>query len=214
MDIRNGRLPGNFENRYKSNNLKNQIEDIGMWGMIPAVNYPIDCPEGIKRLEKNHPLFAFIDEYFGEAPFAFEPNMRDDRYVFLPAEVDHQSIGIAVSSEIPGFLEIAHFWYPCEFTEKTISIGPSQVYIPNFCMKPGPELAQMVEKIYMNGSENIGSHYCTFPFTPELVVTLTGNFMDNTNQSIKTIRDSLKNADPATKRNGEGLVEFMQRMMK
>lgn len=72
--------------------------------MIPAVNYKMDSPDGIKRLEKNHILFAFIDEYFGEAPFAFEPNMQDDRFVFLPADVGHQGMGIAVSSEIPEFL--------------------------------------------------------------------------------------------------------------
>ena len=81
-------------------------------------------------------------------------------------------------------------------------------------MKPGPELAQMVKKVYMNDGGSDDTHYCTFPFTPDLVVTLTGNFMDRTRQSVKIIRDSLKNADPATKRNGEGLIEFMQRMMK
>lgn len=213
MFKRTEKLPGDFETRYKSENLKNEIADIGMWGMIPSVTYSMNSPGGIKRLEKNHILFAFIEEFFGDDEFAFEPNMVDDRFVFLPAAVGHQGIGITVAPDVPGFLEVAHFWYPCEFTDKMIPIGASQVYIPNFKMMPGPELARMVRTIYMDDMSNTSKHYCTFPFTPDLVVTLTGNFMDDISRSSKVIRDALKNADYTTKRNGEGLIEFMQRMM-
>ncbi len=214
MTKRTGKLPGDFETRYKSNNLKNQIEDEGMWGMIPSVTYSINSPGGIERLEKNHLLFAFIDEYFGDEDFAFEPNMMDDRYVFLPAKVDHQGIGIAIAPDVPGFLEVAHFWYPDEFTKKPIPFGPSQVYIPNFKIKPGPELAKMVRDVYLDDDKSSDTNYCTFPFTPDIVVTMSGNFMDNIDKSAKTIRDALKSADPATKRNGEGLIEFMQRITR
>lgn len=30
-----GRLPGDFESRYRSESLKEKIADIGMWGLIP-----------------------------------------------------------------------------------------------------------------------------------------------------------------------------------
>ena len=214
INKRAGSLPGGFEERYKSESLKDQIADDGMWGFIPAVTYSIDSPKGIKRLKKNQLLFDFIDRYFGEDPFAFEPNMRDDRYVFLPDDVGHQGIGITVSEELPGFLEIGQFWYPSEFTEKAIPIGPAQVYIPVFSMKPGDEIAGMVRRVYMGEKTVSDRNYCTFPFTTDLVVTLSGNFMDRTDQSVKTIKNALKASDPAIKRNGEGLVEFIQRMVK
>ena len=52
MIKRTEKLPGDFENRYKSESLKDEIADIGMWGMIPAVTYKMDSSAGIKRLEK------------------------------------------------------------------------------------------------------------------------------------------------------------------
>lgn len=214
MFTRTEKLPGDFEGRYKSENLKDQIADEGMWGLIPAVTYSMSSPEGVKRLERNHILFSFIDEWFGDEPFAFEPNMRDDRFIFLPEEVGHQGMGVTVSYEIPGFLEVGHFWYPSEFTQKTIPIGGSQVYIPTFSMKPGAELAGMVRDVYLNRKGKSDENFCTFPFSPNLVVELSGFFMDRTSQSVNKIRNALKDADPATRRNGEGLVEFIQRMMK
>ena len=82
-----------------------------------------------------------------------------------------------------------------------------------FSMKPGKELADMVNKVYM-GEDNISGNYCTFPFTTDIIVTLKGNFLDDLDKSIKTIRKSLKNENPQLQRNGEGLVGFMQNVMK
>lgn len=42
---------------------------------------------------------------------------------------------------------------------------------------------------------------------------MSGNFMDNVGDAANNIRKALKNADPATKRNGEGLISFMERQM-
>lgn len=214
MKKRTEKLPGDFEGRYKSEKLKDLIADEGMWGLIPAVTYSMNSPGGIKRLEKNHPLFAFIDEFFGEDEFAFEPNMMDDRFVFLPADVGHQGMGVMVSNDFPGFLEAGHFWYPAEFTQKVIPIGPSQVYVPIFSTKPGKELSDIVRKVYMETTNANSSHYCTFPFSPDHVVTLSGDFMDNLEESVSTIRNALKDAEPSIKRNGEGLIGFMERQMK
>ena len=97
-------LPGDFEARYKSRDLKDQIADEGMWQLIPAVTGNLDSPYGLRRLEENQLLFSFIDDYFGDKPFAFEPDMRDGRYVFLPDNVSHQGIGISISRDLPGFL--------------------------------------------------------------------------------------------------------------
>ena len=119
-----GQLPKIYEKRFKSRYLKDRIIDDGMWGYIPCVDYPIDSRSGRGRIEVNSPLFEFIDKHFPNGPFAFEPNMMDGRFVFLPESVYHQGIGICASLAFPGALEVGQFWYPCEFTEKAISFGP------------------------------------------------------------------------------------------
>ena len=209
-----GRLPGDFESLYRSKSLKEKIADNGMWGLIPCVTYPMNSPGGIQRLKENHLLFKFIDDYFPNNPFAFEPNMEDGRYVFLPDDVGHQGIGITASLDLPGFLEIGHFWYPCEFTEETISIGPGQAYVPMYSMKPGAPLADKVRAVYMGEKEVEEWNYCTFPFDEDSMVTLSGDFLDRLSLSVKTIRKALKDADPAAQRNGEGLISFMQSIME
>lgn len=57
-------------------------------------------------------------------------------------------------------------------------------------------------------------NYCTFPFAPDLTVRLTGNFLDRVSQAVRTIRDALKYSDWQTRRNGEGLIAFMQSIIK
>ena len=212
MNKRETLLPAGFENKYHSEELKNKIADFGMWQLIPAVTGDIDSSQGIQRLQENDLLFTFIDQYFPDAPYAFEPNMQDGRFMFLPDYVGHQGIGICASLDLPGFLEIGHFWYPGEFTEKEISIGMAQVYVPIFSTKPGSELADMVQKVYMN--DDIRTLHCTFSFHTDQIITLKGNFLDHLPQSIKKIRDALKDSDNMIRRNGEGLIEFMQNIMK
>ena len=207
------KLPDIYEAKYKSENLKTKIADLGMWSMIPSVTGSLNSAYGVRRLKENNPLFSFIDQYFQDVPFAFEPNMQDGRFVFLPEDVWHQGMGICVSKELPGFLEIGHFWYPCEFTDRTTSVPVDQVYIPIFSCKPGPELADMVRNVYLKQEKRHPEHYCTFPFCINMTVTLRGHFLDRIEQSAKTIKAALKDQDPQIQRNGEGLIMFMQRIM-
>ncbi len=58
------KLPSNFESKIKNEYLKEQIADVGMWGLIPSVNYSMKSPKGIKRINDNMPLFKFIDSNF------------------------------------------------------------------------------------------------------------------------------------------------------
>ena len=205
-------LPGIYERRYNSELLKEHIADEGMWFLIPGINGGMASREGIQRLKENDLLFRFIDGFFPEGPFAFEPNMQDGRFVFLPENVDHQGVGICASKDLPGFLEVGHFWYPCEFTEKTISFGPGQVYVPMFSAKP-EQLVKTVKKIYIENKEPDHIRYCTFLFNPDVNVTLEGCFLDKISQSVKHIRTALKNEAPQIQRNGEGLILFMKRVM-
>lgn len=215
MEIVSGdrdKLPGIYESRYSSEMLKEHIADDGMWFLIPGINGGMDSREGIQRLKENDLLFRFIDRFFPEGPFAFEPNMQDGRFVFLPENVHHQGVGICVSKELPGLLEVGHFWYPCEFTEKTISFGPGQVYVPMFSAKP-EQLVEMVKKIYKESKEPDHIRYCTFLFNPDVNVTLKGCFLDKMSQSVKHIRTALRKEASQIQRNGEGLILFMKRVM-
>ena len=207
------KLPEIYEEKYKSEILKTKIADIGMWSMIPCVTGNMDSAYGVCRLKENDLLFSFIDAYFHDMPFAFEPNMQDGRFVFLPEDVWHQGMGICVSKELPGFLEIGHFWYPCEFTNRTASVPVDQVYIPMFSSKPGSELADMVRNVYLQNDKQKNGHYFTFPFCMNLTVKLMGHFLDRIDQSAKTIKTALKDQDPQIQRNGEGLIMFMRRIM-
>ena len=198
----------------KSNYLKSQIADEGMWVFIPSVSYPMDSKQGSQRIKENLPLFEFIDKNFPDGPFAFEPNMTDGRFVFLPSNVSHQGIGICVSLDSPGALEVGQFWYPCEYTQKTISFGPSQVYVPMFTVMSErlDDLISMVQEVCMH--EEKQGHFCTFPFMPDLIVTLDGNFMDDLDGAIGKIRAALKGSDQRVQRNGEGLIGFMEHIMR
>ena len=63
------KLPGIYESRYKSEMLKEQIADDGMWLLNPGIHGDMDSREGIQRLKENDLLFRFIDRFFPEGPF-------------------------------------------------------------------------------------------------------------------------------------------------
>lgn len=212
---KSGNLPATYEKRFKSQYLKDRIVDDGMWALIPCVNYPMNSGNGTKRIKENSPLFDFIDKHFPNGPFAFEPNMIDGRFMFLPNNVSHQGVGICASLAFPGALEVGQFWYPAEFTEETISFGPSQVYVSMYTVMPMTvdDIVGMVREIYFDVDQSKDGHYCTFPFLPNLYVTIEGDFMDDLKGTAEKIRSALKDTDAKVKRNGEGLIGFMERIM-
>lgn len=203
-------LPPIYEKKYKSEELKEKIADLGMWSLIPAVTGNMNSQFGVQRLKENDPLFSLIDEFFSEDPYAFEPNMMDGRFVFLPENVSHQGMGVCASKIMPGFLEVGHFWYPPEFTSQKLP-GYDQVYVSMFSGRPDKELLDMIKRVYFD-NRNSYKKYCTFPFFTDTVVTLEGDFLDNLDESVKTIRKALKDKNPQIQRNGEGLILFMKRL--
>ena len=203
-------LPSRFDKLYKSTFLKGKIGDIGMWSLIPGVDPNIDSIAGSRRMKENAPLFSFIDKYFPDGNYAFEPNMQDGRFVFIPEHVHHQGIGISASTGMPGWLDVGHFWYPLEFTEGKTAFPIDQVWVCMYSTNLFEELAETVKKWYFNDSEE---KLCTFPFGSEHVVTLEGDFLDRMNTSIRAIRAGLKDADPQVQRNGEGLIHFMKKVV-
>ncbi len=204
-----------FIKQFKSKTLIEKITDTGMWGMIPGVDYTMESPRGVRRLKENQLLFTFIDEFFPDDKYAFEPNMQDGRYVFLPSDVGHQGIGVCASQALPGFLDVGHFWYPCEFSEKDVTVGGAQVYVPIFSAKPGKTLADLLRSIYLYENDTYHKgYYCTFPFDAELIVKLEGNFLDDVSRSAKKIRKALKEKSEQTRQNGERLIGFMESIIK
>ena len=75
-------------------------------------------------------------------------------------------------------------------------------------MKPDERLAKTVRKAFNPQVSEV--QYCTFAFTPDLIVTLRGNFMNEMNKTARTIRDALKDADEKVQSNGEALIHFMK----
>ncbi len=215
MKIKNtGReiLPAEFEKRYGSEKLKERIADYGMWCAIPSVTGSMNSAFGIRRLRENQLLFDFIDQYFPDIPYAFEPNMRDGRFVFLPDNVSHQGIGVLVSKVFPGSLDFCHFWYPCEYTDKK-KIASGQVCIPAFALKPGTECANLIRRLYTDeeASKNV---CCTFAFNPDYVVKLRGHFLDDLDATETAVLTALKDADESVCGQGEKLVSFMRWIME
>ena len=203
------KLPGTYEKKYTSKKLKEKITDIIMWSAIPVVTYSLDSPGGRQRIKENDILFSFIDKYFPDFSYAFEPNMQDGRFMFLPDEVRHQGIGVCASPEFPGFLEVGHFWYPREFTAKGRT-KLDQLYIPMFSSRPDDELAEMIREIYTDDKSKIRNHFCTFPFFPGCVVTLKGDFLDTPAKTEKTVREALAGQSDQIRKNGEAFIQFMR----
>ena len=71
----------------------------------------------------------------------------------------------------------------------------------------------MVKRVYSD-SRNQHGNYCTFPFLPDTIVTLEGDFLDNPEEASKTIRKVLKDKDPQIQRSGEGLIMFIERLSR
>ena len=116
-------------------------------------------------------------------------------------------MGVCVSNEMPGLLEVCHLWYPLEYMGQ---ISGRQSYCPSFSMKPGERLAKMVKKVLSPQVSEV--QRCTFAFTPDLLATLRGNFMNEMYKTARTIREALKGADEKIQSNGEALIHFMKQV--
>ena len=203
-------LPQTYQRLYHSEYLKKRIMDEGMWELIPGVDSNIRSRSGSHRMKLNAPLFSFIDHFFPEGPFAFEPNMRDGRFVFLPDRVNHQGFGISASLFYPGWLDIGHFWYPNEYTEAELATHAGQIWVQVMhCLPDNEQLADMVQRWYFDQTPGL---YCAFPFTSDIVIRLDGYFMDDVPRAAETIRAALKDEEETVRKNGEGLIRLMNQL--
>ena len=75
-------------------------------------------------------------------------------------------------------------------------------------------MADKIRPLYVEAPNERMDHYCTFPFDPDTVVRFDGYFLDHLNTTTQTIRNALKDRGPQLQRNGEGLILFMERLMK
>lgn len=210
------RLPAKYEKKYKNQSLKNKIVDPMMWSMIPGVS-SISTRNGQKRLKENDALFSFIDRYLSDVDFAFEPVMSDGRFVCLPPDPAHQGFGVCVSKLMPEtHLEICHFWYPWEFTEKSFDIFIDQLYKPSFliAIDNSQQINACLEMIKRVFSNNDDSRYCTFAFSPEKYITFQGNFLDDLKTSENKIRELIANQSQKIIEEGEITIGLMNQLMQ
>ncbi len=99
---------------------------------------------------------------------------------------------------------------PGGFEEKYTS-GELRERIADLGTRPNPELVHQIRKLYAGNNQQ--KKYCTFTFDAETVVRFDGMFLDDLENTIDTIRGALKNRSSQIRRNGEGLINFMQRVM-
>lgn len=209
------KLPAAYEKKYHSEHLKDMIADPMMWQLIPGVPGEANSPAGKKRLKENDPLFSFVDTYFPDNEFGFEPIMTDGRFVFLPEETTHQGFGICASKTSSAMLEICHFWYPAEYSEKPLIANClNQLYAPGFLMAPGEPLRDLAQKYFYDTSyENEYVGGCVFPFGPGHAAVLEGYFLDNLPETEKIIREAVKDANPEFRKKAETQIMFMRKLM-
>ncbi len=209
------KLPAAYEKKYHSEHLKDMIADPMMWLLIPGVPGEADSPAGKKRLKENDPLFTFIDTYFPDKEFGFEPIMTDGRFVFLPPDPNHQGFGITAAKNSSVLLEVCHFWYPAEYSEKPlIANALNQLYSPGFLMASKERLRDLAQKYFYDASyENNYVGACVFPFGPDHAAVLEGYFLDNLPETEKIIRNAVKDAHPEFQNKAEAQIMFMRKLM-
>ncbi len=177
-------LPGKFEKKYQSEQLKELIADEDQWIMHPPFR-PMEGAYGVRRIKANDLLFTFIDRYLGDMDYAFEPGM-DGMFICLPYYVIHQGIGLRVNREDPSRLEICELWYPGEYSGKNIMMPMMQKYSPMYLL-PDDRTDEVTGKIReyfaLRPKSFPDDNYCTFSFALDHCVMLEEHFLDNLPQT-------------------------------
>lgn len=76
-------LPKSWQNKFKSEKLRDAVADIGMWFYVTD---PMSM-EGRARLKRNEAIFRLAESL--SVDYAFESNENDD-FELIPASVQHR----------------------------------------------------------------------------------------------------------------------------
>ena len=211
------RLPPTWQKRIRSDYLKEQLVDYFLWTQIPGVDPDMGSARGRRRLKESEALFAFVDTYFPEGPFAIEPNMHDGRFMLIPDEFYHQGMAICASLRYPGALEVGHFWYPRDFSTRVLKNDPDQLYADMFTTIHDDVVAEMARSILAPGGYTVRPNpkrRCDFPFFLNLTVTLEGPFLNDVGSAVRTVKEALRDQSEQIRRNGSGLTMFMKTLAR
>ncbi|WP_310604585.1 hypothetical protein [Anaerosporobacter sp.] len=193
-------LPKSWQNKFKSEKLKDAIADIGMWFQAPD---PMSV-EGRARLKRNEAIFLLAESL--SVDYAFEPNENGD-FELIPASVEHQGIGFSVSSVLEG-VELDVYFFPCDYSEDSRrKLPPYSVRVPVASTANIECVKECVEQYFsMYKDKRIAS----IPFSFSRVATLEGNFIDDFAKTRKICKDAVAGGEEYEIENCKRFLEFIK----
>ena len=193
-------LPKAWQNKFKSEKLKDAVADIGMWYQAPD---PMSM-EGRERLKRNEAVFRLAESL--SVDYAFEPNENGD-FELIPESVIHQGIGITVSSLLNG-LELDVYFFPCDYSEDEKRNLPLRfIRVPVISTSDIELVKECAEK---NFSMYKGEKIASIPFSFSRIAMLEGNFTDDFAKTKKICKDVVAGGEDYEIKNCKRFLEFIK----
>lgn len=193
-------LPKSWQNKFKSEKLKDAVADIGMWFQLPD---PMSV-EGRARLKRNEAIFRLAESL--SVDYAFEPNENGD-FELIPASVEHQGIGFSVSSMLEG-IELDVYFFPCDYSEDPKrKLPPYSVRVPVASTANVELVKECVEKYFsMYKDKQIAS----IPFSFSRIAILERNFIDDFVKTKRICNAVVAGRDEYEIKNCKRFLEFIK----
>lgn len=193
-------LPKSWQNKFKSEKLKDAVADIGMWFQLPD---PMSV-EGRARLKRNEAIFRLAESL--SVDYAFEPNENGD-FELIPASVEHQGIGFSVSSMLEG-IELDVYFFPCDYSEDPKrKLPPYSVRVPVASTANVELVKECVEKYFsMYKDKQIAS----IPFSFSRIAILERDFIDDFVKTKRICNAVVAGGDEYEIKNCKRFLEFIK----
>lgn len=193
-------LPKSWQNKFKSEKLKDAVADIGMWFQAPD---PMSV-EGRARLKRNEAIFHLAESL--SIDYAFEPNENGD-FELIPASVQHQGIGFSVSSMLEG-IELDVYFFPCDYSEDSKrKLPPYSVRIPVASTANVELVKECVEKYFSLYKDK---QIASIPFSFSRIAILEGKFIDNFAKTKKICKAAVSDGEEYEIKNCERFLDFIK----
>ncbi|MGL5259740.1 MAG: hypothetical protein ACRC7V_06475 [Lachnospiraceae bacterium] len=193
-------LPKSWQNKFKSEKLKDAVADIGMWFQAPD---PMSA-EGRARLKRNEAIFCLAESL--SVDYAFEPNENGD-FELIPESVSHQGIGFSVSSLLEG-IELDVYFFPCDYSENPKrKLPPYSIRVPVVSTANVELVKECAEKYFLLHNEK---QIASIPFSFSRIVTLEGCFIDNFSKTKKICKATVSDGEEYEIKNCERFLDFIK----
>lgn len=193
-------LPKSWQNRFKSEKLRDAVADIGLWFQFPD---PMS-KEGRERLKRNEAIFQLAESL--SVGYAFEPNENGD-FELIPESVRHQGIGFSVSP-LWEAIQLDVYFFPCDYSEDPKrNLPPIYVRVPVESSNNMEMIKEYADKYF---SMYNGKLIANIPFSFSRTVTLEGNFIDDFGKTRKICREAVDGGEEYERQNCKNFIEFIK----